>query len=343
MVAIGVDTHKASLAACAVDELGRPVAERTFANNPRAHRAFLRWVAAFPCPRRIGIEGAGSFGAGLARVLCAAGEDVREVPAVLTHRERRRTGRPGKCDGADALAIARVASREERLPQASGAPLHRDLKLLVDYRDQLLAEQARVRNRLHADLQTLLPGYSERFGVLGGLASATNRRRARQLLRPLHGVAAEIARKRLVRLEELDAEIQELKARIAAALGNGHQALLAVPGVGPIIAARLLGETADAARFRSAAAFAMACGAAPIPASSGNTAHYRLNRGGNRKLNRALHIIALTQTRDHSPARAYIERKRAEGRSWKDANRSLKRHLANVVYRAMIADQRHGG
>src|SRR5665647_3436682 len=106
VVAIGVDTHKASLAACAIDEAGRVAAERSFANSPAGHRAFGRWLEALPLPRRVGIEGSGSFGAALAQGLLAAGEEVREVPAILTHRERRRTGRPGKSDSVDARAIA---------------------------------------------------------------------------------------------------------------------------------------------------------------------------------------------------------------------------------------------
>ena len=143
---------------------------------------------------------------------------------------------------------------------------------------------------------------------------------------------------RLARFEALSAEVAELRSRIAASLCDGHAALLAIPGVGPITAARLLGETSDPARFRSPAAFAMTCGVAPIPASSGKTQRFRFNRGGNRKLNNALHIVAVTQAREYPPARAYLERKRGEGKSWTEGTRSLKRHLADVVYRAMLAD-----
>jgi transposase len=336
VLAIGVDTHKASLAACAIDELGRPISERSFANNPKGHREFVRWAAGLRQPRRIGLEGAASFGAGLARLLTSAGEDTREVPAILTHRERRHTGQPGKCDRADALAIARVVAREGRLPVAMGTALHRDLKLLVDYRDQLLSEQTRIRNRLHADLQALLPGYA---AVLGHLASRSHLQAARRMLTPLAGVAAEVALLRLSRLEAIMAEVNQVKRRIEAAIGTSHTALTSIAGIGPIMAARLLGETGDPRRFHSPAAFAMNCGVAPIPASSGATCRHRLNRSGNRRLNRALYIVALTQVRCHPPARAFIERKRAEGRSWWEAVRCLKRHLADVIYRAMLRDQ----
>ena len=336
MLAIGVDTHKASLAACAIDELGRAVSERIFANNVHGHREFVLWASGLPGPRRIGLEGSANFASALAHLLTEAGEDTREVPAILTHRERRRTGRPGKCDRGDALAIARVVAREDRLPVATGTTVHRDLRLLVDYREQLLVEQTRLRNRLHADLQALLPGYRD---GLGHLASPSHLQRARRLLAPLTDVAAEIALLRLSRLEAITIEVNRLKRRIEAMIGASHQALRAIAGIGPLTAARVLGETGDARRFRSPAAFAMACGVAPIPASSGETQRHRLNRGGNRRLNRALHIVALTQVRCHPPARAYVERKRAEGKSWWEAMRCLKRHLADVVYRAMLRDQ----
>ena len=337
MVAIGVDTHKASLAACAIDEAGRVVAERSFANSPAGHRAFGRWLRALPLPRRVGIEGSGSFGAALSSCLLAAGEEVREVPVILTHRERRRTGRPGKCDPADALAIARVVLREQELPLVRGPHGYRDLKLLVDYREQLICEQTRVRNRLHSDLQVLMPGYG---AGLGDVRHASGISAVRHLLAPLSGVAVELLELRLVRLEALAAEIAQNKLRVEGVLAGEHAALTAICGVGPLTAARLLGETGDARRFRSAAAFAMACGVAPIPASSGKTQRVRLNRRGNRQLKRALFIVAFTQMREHAPARAYMERKRLEGKTWKEAMRCLKRQLADVVYRAMLEDSR---
>jgi transposase len=339
VVAIGVDTHKANLATCAIDERGRPVAQRSFANSASGHRACERWLRALPLPRRIGIEGSGSYGAGLAERLAAAGEEVREVPAVLTYRERRRTGRPGKSDPADALAIARVVLREERLP-AFRLRAHRDLKLLVDYREQLIGEQTRLRNRLHADLRVLVPGYGAKLGSCGDLTSAASVIAARGLLTPLDGVAAELAELRLARLEALAAEIAALNRRLTAALAGSHPALTTISGVGPLTAARLLGETGDVRRFHSSAAFAMACGVAPIPASSGNTQRVRLSRRGNRQLNRALFTVAFTQARCYAPAHAYMERKRSEGKSWNEALRCLKRHLADVVYRAMLEDCR---
>jgi len=337
MVAIGVDTHRASLAACAVDAAGRAVAERSFANSASGHRALLRWLRALPAPRCTGIEGSGGLGAALCARLLAAGEEVREVPSMLTCRERRRTGRAGKSDPADALAIARIMLREADLPRVRGPHDHRDLKLLVDYRDQLLAEQTRVRNRLHSDLQVLVPGYQ---GHVGELIRASGLAAARQLLARRRGIAVELAEMRLARLEVLAAEISASKLRIEGLVAGEHPALTSICGVGALTAARLLGETGDPRRFRSAAAFAMACGAAPIPASSGKTQRVRLNRRGNRQLNRALFTIAFTQVRGHEPARAYVEHKRAEGKSWKEAMRCLKRHLANVVYRAMLEDRR---
>ncbi len=329
MAAIGIDTHKATLAACLVDELGSALAERTFDNDPAGHRACLEWVADLGRPV-IGIEGSASFGAPLARFLVAAGWIVREVPPQLSRRERLRTRRAGKSDPADALAIARVTLRETDLPPVRLVDETLELQLLVEAREDLVAEQTRVRNRLHADLRTLVPGYG---AAAANLTAARHQRTAGKLLRPLVGVQAELARSRLARMRRLATEIGELTAKIATRVA-GHP-LLTLPGAGVLVTAKLIGETGDISRFRSADAFAALAGVAPIPASSGQTQHLRLNRGGNRQLNRALHTIALIQTAHHGPARLYIARKRAEGKTSRDAIRALKRQLVRTVFRLL--------
>jgi transposase len=330
MAAIGIDTHKATLAACHVDELGTVLAEQTFDNDPAGHRAFVDWAARTGRDAVIGIEGSASFGAPLARFLVASGWIVREVPPQLSRRERIRTRRAGKSDPADALAIARVTLREPDLPLVRLVDRTLELQLLVEAREDLVAELTRVRNRLHADLRTLAPGYGT---AAANMTAVRHQRTAGRLLRPLVGVQADLARTRLARMRRLAAEIGELTARITERV-SGHP-LLALPGAGVLVTAKLIGETGDIARFRSPDAFAALAGVAPIPASSGQTQHVRLNRGGNRQLNRALHTIAMSQAVHHEPARAYIARKRAEGKTGRDAIRALKRQLVRTVFRLL--------
>ena len=148
MTAVGIDTHKDSLAACVVDELGGPLAERTFGNDPAAHKALWSWARATAPGATIGIEGSSRFGAALARFLLARGELVREVPPQLTYRERGRTRLPGKSDPGDALAIARVAARERSLPPVRLSDRTVDIRMLVEAREDAIAEAVRIRNRL---------------------------------------------------------------------------------------------------------------------------------------------------------------------------------------------------
>ena len=157
-VAIGIDSHKGSLAAAAVDAVGRIVDVREFRNRPDGHRALIEWVSSQPGPRTIGVEGSRGFGAAVARRLLLAGEDVSEVPASLTHRQRRRRPSQGKSDPVDAVAIARVVAVGEGLSSARRAQVLADLKLLVDYRDQLVRTRTQVANRVHADLVVICPG-----------------------------------------------------------------------------------------------------------------------------------------------------------------------------------------
>ena len=329
MQAIGIDTHKDTLAACRVDDAGAVLDERTFSNDPAGHRAVLDWVRVEPTI--VGIEGSASFGATLARFLVAAGLTVREVPPQLSHRERRYTRRAGKSDPGDALAIARVTLREADLPPVRVVDRSLELQQLMEARDDLVGEQTRVRNRLHADLRTLLPGYG---AAAANLTATRHQRTVGRLLRPLRGVQAELARDRLVRVGRLTVEIDRLTRRIDERVA-GHP-VLRMPGVGVLVAARFIADTGDIRRFRSPDALASLAGVAPIPASSGQTRHMRLNRGGNRRLNRALYTVAIVQAAHHPAARAYLARKRAEGKTGRDAIRALKRQLVRPIFRLLI-------
>jgi transposase len=335
MLSIGIDTHKASLAVSAVDELGRQVAGRSFANDPAAHRAVLRWAVRLGSERRFGIEGAGSFGFALAQTLVAAGETVVDVPPHFTARERRTLRQRGKSDPGDALAIARLVAREPALRAVRTHGSLADLKLLVAARDQLVAEQTRLVNQLHADLLVLSPGYAHR---LPNLVAARHRGRLAAWLAEQPGVRAELARGRLARLDAVTNDARALERRIGRLVAAGGSRLPDLAGVGPLTAAKLLAESRAIGDYRDAAAFAAANGTAPLSASSGQVHRHRLNRGGNRQLNRALHLMALVQARCDPRARSYLARKRAEGQSWQEALRSLKRHLSDVVYRQMLAD-----
>jgi len=332
MSAIGIDTHKDTLAACVVDTLGMPRAECTFDNDPPGHRALLAWAQAADPDAVIGVEGSASFGAPAARFLIAAGCSVREVPPQLSRRERIRTRRAGKSDPGDALAIARVTLRESDLPPVRLADRSLDIQLLVGAREDVVTEMTRVRNRLHADLRILVPGYGAKAS---NLATVQHQHTVARLLGSRVGVQAELARGRLRRLRALAGEEHALAAQIGVRV-DGHP-LLTLPGAGSIVTAMLIGEVGDIRRFRSADAFAALAGVAPIPASSGQTQRMRLNRGGNRQLNRALYTIALSQAFHHPPAKAYIARKRAEGKTWREALRALKRQLVRTVFSLLQA------
>lgn len=331
MGVIGLDTHKRTIAACAVDEVGSVLAEQTFGCDPDGLTALVAWAAAL-APDRIGIEGSASYGAPVARALAAAGLQVREVPPHLSRRERGRTRRPGKSDPGDALAIARVTLREVDLPPVRSEDRTEELGLLCDAREEVVGQQTRVRNRLHAHLVVLVPGYTR---TAARIVSVRELARIEAALAALDGTRATLALELLAELRALGLRADELERRIAR-LVAGHP-LLGLPGVGVLTAARLVAEAGDVRRFRSPDAFAMLAGVAPIPASSGEARRMRLNRGGNRRLNRALYTVALTQSWNHPPAKAYIERQRARGKSWREAIRCLKHRIARPVFRLLQA------
>jgi transposase len=227
-----------------------------------------------------------------------------------------------------------VTARGQGLVPVSHDPAARDLKLLTDYRRQLRAERIRTANRLHADLVQLRPGYQRQLPDLAPARLAS----ARRVLARERSLQGELARRRIGALARLDREISECEARLGALVRATDTSLLGLSGVGVLIAAQIIGEVRDVRRYGNRDRFAAANGTAPIPASSGPRVRHRLNRGGNRRLNWAIHLMALTQASHDPRARAYLARRREEGRTGREAMRALKRHLSDVVYGALIAD-----
>jgi transposase len=317
-VAIGIDPAKGSLAVAAVDALGRVLEAVEFSNDPRGHRALLGWIRERGPNRVIGMECSLSYGASLSWLLLGAGEDVREVPTTLTHRQRRRRHSQGKSDLVDSVAIARIVASGEVLSSAHRVEALTDLRALVDYRDQLVRSRTQVANRAHADLVTVRPGYERQVPNLRAKGHQAN---ARSLLRGDRSIRAELIRRRLGELSRLDREIAAIDRRIGVMVQESGTSLTEIPGIGPFIAAKILGEVGDPSRLRSKAAFAVLSGTAPLSASSGQTHRHRLNRGGNRQLNWALHYIALVQSRIMPEAQAYMTRQREAGKSHKEAVR----------------------
>jgi transposase len=334
MAAIGIDTHKRSLAACAVDAVGAVVDERTFDNERAGFVALAAWARTVAPGDPIGVEGSASYGAAAARHLVNDGLVVHEVPPHLSRRERDRSRRPGKSDPGDALAIAPVTLREPDLPPIRIEDETTELGLLLDRREDLVHAQTQARNRLHAHLVVLLPGYTR---TAARLVRPAQLDAVDRLLAPLAGIRADLARELLVEVRRLGRRAVELEQLIKDLL-TGHP-LLELPGAGALTTARLVAEVGDIRRFRSPDAFAMLAGVAPIPASSGEVRRMRLNRGGNRQLNRALYTIALSQSLHYQPAKVYMAGKRADGKSRPEALRCLKRQLVRRVFRLLQEGQ----
>ena len=334
-VAIGIDAHKGTLAAAAVDSIGRVLAETELPNDAAGHKKLLTWIRSQPGTRRVGIEGSGSYGAGLARILLGAGEDVREVPTSLSARERQRRPTYGKSDPIDAVAIARVVARDEPLGSPARVEALHELKLLCDYRDEADRTRTRLANQAHMELVILRPGYQAKVPNLRAKAHLTA---ALMLLRRDRSMRANLIRRRISAMRRLERDIADINRQIVAKVKATGTKLVDIPGVGPLIAAKILGEVGDVRRVRSKAAFGHLSGTAPVIASSGGTHRHRLNRGGNRQLNWALHFVALVQWRTCTNAKEYVTRHRTAGKSHKEAMRCLKRQLANVIYRTMLND-----
>ena len=337
-VLIGVDPHKASVAIAAVDEaLGELVERAAFPQNRDGLRALERWAKQFP-ERRWAVENAGGLGRHLAMRL-AAGESVVDVPPKLSARVRVLSsfaGNARKNDGLDALATALAASRNERLAAVDPEAVSEALRLLSERREDLVAERTRALNRLHALLRDLVPG---------GVARTLSADRAARILRGIRpkGASARLRRRlasEILRdVRTLDRKIADLERRIEAEVEASGTTLTEIFGVGPILAARIIGTVGNVARFPTKAHFASYAGTAPLEASSGKVVRHRLSLAGNRKLNYALHMVAVCQAR--SDARGtYYRKKIGEGKSRKEALRCLKRRVSDAVFKSLLADSK---
>jgi transposase len=285
------------------------------------------------------VENAGGLGRYLAGKLSAAGESVVDVPPKLSARVRvLSTGNARKNDGLDALATALAASRNQRLATVDPEAASEVLRLLSERREDLVAERTRALNRLHGLLRDLLPG-----GVTGTLST----HRAARLLRGIRpqGSASARLRRRLASeilrdIRMLQRKIADLDGRVEAEVEASGTTLTEIFGVGPILAAKIIGAVGDVARFPTKAHFASYSGTAPVEASSGEVVRHRLSLAGNRHLNNALHMVAVCQARSDVRGGAYYRKKMAEGKSRKEALRCLKRRISDAVFKSLVADSR---
>jgi transposase len=341
MIVIGTDTHKRTHTAGAVfAQTGRQAGELTAPARRAGFGELLDRGRDLDEERVWALEDCRHVSGSFERFLVAAGERVVRVPPKLMGQSRRGERTRGKSDPIDALAIARAALREgpETLPAAHLDPDALELKLLLDHREDLVRSRSEDQCRLRWHLHDLWPELEIPAGALDRIVWLD--RLARRLARAEQGTRVRVSRDLLRAIRGRSRRVAELEREIGAMVRVHAPQLLELPGCGALTAAKLIAETAGAGRLDSDAKLARLAGVAPIPASSGNRTRLRLDRGGNRQLNCALHRIAVTQGRCHPPAREFLARKRAEGKSTREALRCLKRHLARRVWRLLIDSER---
>jgi transposase len=337
-VVIGLDPHKRSATIEVLDSNEQQLTAGRFGTDSESYQRLL--AAGRQFPRRIwAVEGCQGVGRHLAQRLVADGETVVDVPAKLSARARVfSTGQGRKTDATDAHSIAVVALRTRSLRQVRADDQTVALRLLADRRDELGAARTLTLNRLHRLLVELVPG---------GAKKALTARQARALLTdvPAGDVVRETCRQLAAELvdelEVIDTRIKTAKKQLAALVAETGSGLMRLNGIGPSGAARLLGDIGDVSRFPTKGHFASWNGTAPLDASSGEQTRHRLSRAGNRRINRALHIMAVVQLRHPgTDGRRYYDRRVAEGKTPMEAMRALKRRLSDVVYRQLVNDQR---
>ena len=332
---IGIDPHKATHTAVAIDDTERVLDEITVPADRYQVTRLVNWAGEVNRDRRVwAVEAAGGLGYLLSQQLVGCGEHVVDVPAVLASRVRvLSSGKSDKNDPNDARSVAVAALRQPGLAQVRR---EEHTQMLAKRHHELTSLRTQAVCRLHAVLMQLKPGGMQRR------LSAKQASRALQGMRNLDTVAEQrrrAARTHLGDIRRLDRAIKANKTLTRRAVTVADTTVTNIYGVGPIVAAFVIGYTGDPTRFASADHYAAYNGTAPIEVSSAGNTRHRLSLRGNRKLNHAIHIAAVTQIRNNTPGRIYYDKKRAEGKTKKEALRALKRRISNAVYRQLVADQ----
>ena len=334
-VFIGVDPHKLSATIEVVDDRETVLATGRFTTDKAGYAAMRRHVAAWP-QRTWAVEGSNGAGRPLAQRLLADGEHVIDVPAKLSARARLfDTGHNRKTDAHDAHSVAVVAARTRGLRVLSYDSELEALRMLVDRRGELTRARVQTVNRLQRLLSELTPGKAKKNITAGQAKVIIASVRPRDLTGKTRRRLAVEQLTELVALDKkITASTKELKTLVLAR----HSTLMDLTGVGPVVAARILADVGDVARFADRNRFASWTGTAPLDASSGEQIRHRLSRAGNRRANHVIHIAAVSQLRRDTPGRAYYRRKLAAGKTPMEAMRCLKRRISDAIYRQLITD-----
>lgn len=330
---IGVDTHKDSHSAAVVNATGGVEAGVEVAASVSGYRSLLRTARVRASGRRVwAVEGTGSYGSGLTAFLQGHGERVLEI-----ERPRRPSRKPGKSDQLDAIRAAREALAQDKIAKPRRRGAREALRILLSTREGALKARTQALCQLHALVVGAPDVLRTRFRHLttDKLVGECQqlRRQPRQCLE--HQVTCQALRSVARRAEALRAEAAACEQELARLVDELAPSLTAEPGLGPICAAQIICAWSHRGRIRSDAAFAALAGVAPVPASSGQVVRHRLNRGGDRQLNRALHTIVMWRTNHHSESQHYMVRRRAEGKSDREIRRCLKRHLARRIFKLL--------
>jgi len=332
MLTIGIDPHKQTHTGVAVDPLGVPVAQRAAPARREGFGQLLEWARRLDGERIWVIEDVRHVSGSLERFLIDRGETVVRLPPRLMADARQGVRERGKSDPIDALAIARAALREgvETLPTARLAGVELEIRLLGLHRERLVDTRTRLINELRWQLHDLWPDWEIPKRVL--IQAGWQTKIADRLKRAEGTIQVQIARDMIARIRELTRTITQLYRQLAELVAQAAPQLLTEPGLGVLIAAKLIGEIAGIDRFTSDAQLARISGCAPIPVSSGRTDRHRLDPGGNRQLNHAFHMLALTKILRDPRTAVYLAKQRRNGKTNREAIRSLKRHLVRRVY-----------